>query len=961
MADDNEMQAKITADNEDLKQKAKESAEAIKQMAAQMKEVEKNLDSLREKIVEAFSFAAIVEFTEHFAKLGDQALEMAAQLGTTVEAVTELQTAYKIMGIEGGLSARQLIVLQRDLSLAATNSSSVQAKALSNLGVNMDEVKSKLNDGKALLEIMRKAWQDNADGANKLANFQRIFGLSLAQNIPYLLKTDEEVAKVNETAKEMGTIFGERTAKAMSDSGEKLNTFWTSTRGLGESIFMVLKPALDLFFTTLTDIVLWLRSGSEAIANFINYSPDVVNLSSAFTTLWQQIVKFDQTMVELMGTFDAGALLNFTGFLADVSTMARDTAKEIAWITAAVKDLGAWLTRVKEESKENKLFETSSEKKEIDDLTTKIELLKGQRELAAQADLITHKNTAAEIEKVIKESQDRIEILSKLHVDRLEAIRKKQLDDEKKAWDDYGQYVLGILDSIEAANTANHHPKEKPEGKKDDGKRQPPGITTGGGGKHHPAPEFMKEWKEALQQQQIDNNDFFDKAKQTEQAYWESKLAFVQSNLKQITAQYIASGQTQEQAARSVRDLQFGLESQIFELKKANANKAIEEAKKALDRDLANFKEQLDAKQISESEWYEKSRAAHATYSAFLESQGAKDTEKWKDELRQRDKLDADHLKNASKVWVDAFNYIDQQINTMLNGVLQGTQTWEKAMQNFFKNMAISFITQIAQMTIKWLAFKALMTLSGGTVNIGNPFNALSGIGSAIGGLVGGGGAGGGAAGGGASSSEKQLTTAVNAGTAATKTLATATGNNTIGTIANTGGILQQIVGAVQWIAGMLGLTTTTTAQVGTNISLEASNIALAAEMVGLQFAIEALTIVMATKPPGLATGAWSIPNDMHAIVHKGEMIIPAAHAEALRSGAGLNYGSNGSSGPSTPVGGGGGGGGGTIAVTINAMDSRSLQTFLQANPQSLARAMGVIGRNGSTQVATAAGQGRRF
>jgi hypothetical protein len=62
---------------------------------------------------------------------------------------------------------------------------------------------------------------------------------------------------------------------------------------------------------------------------------------------------------------------------------------------------------------------------------------------------------------------------------------------------------------------------------------------------------------------------------------------------------------------------------------------------------------------------------------------------------------------------------------------------------------------------------------------------------------------------------------------------------------------------------------------------------------------------------PAFAVGADNIPHDMVAQIHKGEMIVPAAGAEAIRSGK-L-----------------GGGGGQQLHLTIHAMDSQSVLTAL--------------------------------
>lgn len=87
-----------------------------------------------------------------------------------------------------------------------------------------------------------------------------------------------------------------------------------------------------------------------------------------------------------------------------------------------------------------------------------------------------------------------------------------------------------------------------------------------------------------------------------------------------------------------------------------------------------------------------------------------------------------------------------------------------------------------------------------------------------------------------------------------------------------------------------------------------------------------ALAAVLAMKPSGsFATGAWSLPSDMIAQVHKGEMIIPAGPAAAIRAGGGGNA-------PS-----GGGDGGGDTHFHINALDAGSFMALMRSNPRVLA------------------------
>jgi transcriptional regulator of heat shock response len=72
------------------------------------------------------------------------------------------------------------------------------------------------------------------------------------------------------------------------------------------------------------------------------------------------------------------------------------------------------------------------------------------------------------------------------------------------------------------------------------------------------------------------------------------------------------------------------------------------------------------------------------------------------------------------------------------------------------------------------------------------------------------------------------------------------------------------------------------------------------------------------------AVGAWELPSDMIAQVHKGEMIVPAGPADALRSG----------------------GGGSPTYVTIHAMDARSVAAWAKDNAAALTGAVAGYQRN---------------
>src|SRR5713101_2934594 len=99
--------------------------------------------------------------------------------------------------------------------------------------------------------------------------------------------------------------------------------------------------------------------------------------------------------------------------------------------------------------------------------------------------------------------------------------------------------------------------------------------------------------------------------------------------------------------------------------------------------------------------------------------------------------------------------------------------------------------------------------------------------------------------------------------------------------------------------------------------------------------AIAAFAGVMAfgSAVPGLAVGAWNLPNDTVAQLHAGETVMPADFASGFRSAI---------------VGGGGDGpgGGDNYHITIQAIDTQSGAQFLKNNAKAIVNALQGQARN---------------
>jgi hypothetical protein len=102
----------------------------------------------------------------------------------------------------------------------------------------------------------------------------------------------------------------------------------------------------------------------------------------------------------------------------------------------------------------------------------------------------------------------------------------------------------------------------------------------------------------------------------------------------------------------------------------------------------------------------------------------------------------------------------------------------------------------------------------------------------------------------------------------------------------------------------------------------------------GPALAGQATVLAAGAALPSFATGAWNLPSDMVAQVHRGEMIVPAGPAARMRDAAG-------------------GGAGGDVHVhhathfNVSAMDSRDVRRFFGSNGKTILGAINEAVRNG--------------
>jgi len=238
-----------------------------------------------------------IEFAKGFASGIKSAIDQADALGKLAQRIgttTEALSALTYAGEFAGVSTEDLTTAFKGLNKAlldARDPASDSAAAFKALGLNVKELQGM--DPSAAFEKIAGAFSQFADGAEKAAAAQQIFGKQGQALIPLLNGGAEGIAQARAEAEKLGLIVSTQTAQAMSDLNDNFTRLSKVSEGAFAVIAAQLTPALDTLVGTIfqatQDGNLWndvLIGIGTAVSDLIL---DVTQLASEIAIAWREL------------------------------------------------------------------------------------------------------------------------------------------------------------------------------------------------------------------------------------------------------------------------------------------------------------------------------------------------------------------------------------------------------------------------------------------------------------------------------------------------------------------------------------------------------------------------------------------------------------------------------------------------------------------------------------------------
>ena len=223
--------------------------------------------------IATFATGAFAGWIKESIDAADAAAETAQAIGISIEAYQGLSFAASTAGVEQEGLTGALTKFNKTISQAAAGGKK-QSAAFADLGLNVRDANGDLKDAdKLLLEVADK-FQGYADGANKTAIAQDLFGKSGAKLIPLLNSGKQGITDLTDQAQRLGLVMSAEAAAAADQFNDNLTVLAGVSRGMANNLAADLLPAMN----DIAGLMLDLADNSDAAAESSSFLGDVLKV-----------------------------------------------------------------------------------------------------------------------------------------------------------------------------------------------------------------------------------------------------------------------------------------------------------------------------------------------------------------------------------------------------------------------------------------------------------------------------------------------------------------------------------------------------------------------------------------------------------------------------------------------------------------------------------------------------------
>ncbi|WP_207000748.1 hypothetical protein [Trinickia mobilis] len=645
---------------ERIRESTAEAKESLEGFANGIKGIQGAFALLAEVAMLGFVGEKIADLGKEFAEFGEQTEIASKKSGLSTSAIQELDFAAKMTGVSAEGMNQAMMRLSRSMANAQQGSAQAE-QAFKSVGLSAEQLKDMSID--QVLAKVADAFSTTEDGATKSAIAMQLFGRAGTEMIPLLDKGSAGIEELRKKAQELGIVMGGDDIEAAVKLNEQFKEMDAQMAAVKLRAGSELAPAL--------------ASIAEAFAATAEKGGV---LDTLFVGLGIAMKALVTVGVELMATFDVVAEVIATAAVTASAVAHGDFKLAAAEIEVGLDKIEGAADRAQEAL--DKLWASEEKGSQIDigesgggedgwgekgqlklgstkksSGAGKTQLWKEELQEQEEASGQFFKNNLADedtfwtekLASLQKGSKDYLAVYHELFAVKKQEAQQDLADSVAATKTEYDEARQGSLERVNLANDI----------------AQKIGQAYG---------FESREYQSALQQERKAAQEWAkDQTKQLDdQIVQQQKAALDEIAVKeQADKNKLARGE--ESAAQEIAQL-LNLENQKFAIEM----KAFDDELALYADDEQQYRKTLDAKLAATQK--------HALEVSKLQEQSADATQ---------------------KAWQKAFSPISAAFTTSVNGMIQGTTTWQSAIAKMADSVLAKFIDMGVQMVTRWAANEA--------------------------------------------------------------------------------------------------------------------------------------------------------------------------------------------------------------------------------------------------------------